>query len=65
MIQYLYPRRANSKSMNTLYVIFPGAGSSARRSDVRVEKQLEDRSREVKDLVGRLDKALKEKETMK
>ncbi|XP_068214217.1 serine/threonine-protein kinase fray2 isoform X2 [Palaemon carinicauda] len=42
-----------------------GTGTCGRRSDGRVEKQLEDRSREVKDLVSRLDKALKEKEIMK
>ncbi|XP_064091306.1 uncharacterized protein LOC135205005 isoform X2 [Macrobrachium nipponense] len=43
----------------------PGTGTCGRRSDARAEKQLEDRSREIKDLVSRLDKALKEKETMK
>lgn len=44
--------------------LFP-KGTGARKSEVRLEKQLEDRAKEVKDLVSRLDKALKDKETLK
>ena len=31
----------------------------------KLEKQLEDKTREVKDLVARLDKSLKEQETLR
>ena len=34
-------------------------------SNKKLEKQLEDKTKEVKDLVARLDKALKEQETMR
>ena len=36
-----------------------------RRADGQLEKQLEDRTREMKECVARLDKALKDKETLK
>lgn len=47
----------------SLISVSPGNGS--RKSETRLEKQLEDRAREIKDLVARLDKALKDKETLK
>lgn len=54
------------KNQNTLIktFLFP-KGTGARKSEVRLEKQLEDRAKEIKDLVSRLDKALKDKETLK
>ncbi|CAL4124433.1 unnamed protein product, partial [Meganyctiphanes norvegica] len=44
----------------------PGNNSTTpRRADGRLEKQLEDRTREMKECVSRLDKALNDKETLK
>ncbi|CAL4235188.1 unnamed protein product, partial [Meganyctiphanes norvegica] len=44
----------------------PGHNSTTpRRADGRLEKQLEDRTREMKECVARLDKALKDKDTLK
>ncbi|XP_045610621.2 uncharacterized protein sprt isoform X1 [Procambarus clarkii] len=40
-------------------------GTAGRRSEGRIEKQMEEKAREIKDLVARLDKALKDKETLK
>ncbi|XP_037783191.1 LOW QUALITY PROTEIN: uncharacterized protein LOC119579451 [Penaeus monodon] len=61
----LVTRLMASATHLNLVVARPNSGTGARKSEVRLEKQLEDRAKEVKDLVSRLDKALKDKETLK
>ncbi|XP_071545713.1 uncharacterized protein sprt isoform X1 [Panulirus ornatus] len=61
----LVTRLMGSASHLNLVVARPCNGTGSRKSEARLEKQLEDRAREIKDLVARLDKALKDKETLK
>ncbi|XP_042204537.1 uncharacterized protein LOC121854161 isoform X3 [Homarus americanus] len=61
----LVTRLMGSAPHLTLVIARPTTGTGGRRAEGRLEKQLEDRAREIKDLVARLDKALKDKDTLK
>ncbi|XP_053633109.2 uncharacterized protein sprt isoform X2 [Cherax quadricarinatus] len=58
-------RLMGSSSHLNLVIARPTTGTAGRRSEGRHEKQMEERTREIKELIARLDKALKEKETLR